>query len=335
MYTPTSRGQYYYCYDSLMIIHLHPWEWPKTPWTRLHLDYTGPFIGTMFLVIIDAHSKWLEVVPVSSANSSQTVMALRQVFATHGIPEIIVSDNGSAFTSSEFEMFTKQNGIRHLKTAPHHPSTNGLAERAVQVFKRGMKKSGPGELKTKLARFLLHYRTTPHATTGTTPAELLMGRSPRTHLDMLRPNISARVEGKQLSQKLYHDDRSRERSFLSQEKVYVREAGNNSPWIAGVIESRQGSVHYGVKLENGRLVKRHIDQIQPRISTPIDVPENQLDEDTFDQIDIPSFSNSIPPTTTTQPNEPSTQEVRRDQELPRRSKRIQCPPARYGNPLLF
>ena len=90
-----------------------------------------------------------------------------------------------------------------------------------------------------------------------------------------------------------------------------------------------------MKLENGRLVKRHIDQIQPRISTPIDVPENQLDEDTFDQIDIPSFSNSIPPTTTTQPNEPSTQEVRRDQELPRRSKRIQCPPARYGNPLLF
>ena len=90
---------------------LHPWEWPKTPWMRLHIDNAGPFMGKMFLVIIGAHSKWLEVVPESSANSSQTVMALRQVFATHGIPEVIVSDNESTFTSSAFEMFTKQNGI--------------------------------------------------------------------------------------------------------------------------------------------------------------------------------------------------------------------------------
>ena len=230
-------------------------------------------------------------------------------------------------------MFAKQNGIRHLKTAPYHPSTNGLAERAVQVFKRGMKKSGSGELETKLARFLLHYRTTPHATTGTTPAELLMGRSPRTHLDMLRPNISARVESKQLSQKLHHDDRSRKRSFLPQEKVYVREAGNNSPWTAGVIESRRGSVHYEMKMEDGKLVKRHIDHIQPRTSTPTDVPEKQQDEDIFDQIDIPSSSNSTSPTT--QPNEPSAQEVARNQEPPRRSERIRCPPVRYGNPLLI
>ena len=183
------------------IAPLHPWEWPRTPWTRLHMDYAGPFMGKMFLVIIDAHSKWLEVFPVSSANSTQTTTVLRKVFSTHGIPEIIVSDNGSAFTSSEFEVFTKQNGIRHLKSAPYHPSTNGLAERAVQIFKRGMKKSAPAELNTKLARFLLHYRTTPHSTTGLTPAELLMGRSLQTHLDMLRPDISARVENRQLSQK--------------------------------------------------------------------------------------------------------------------------------------
>ena len=193
--------------------------------TRSH--QARPFMGKVFLVIIDAHlviinahSKWLEVVPVSSTNSSQTVMALRQLFATHGIPKIIVSDNGSTSTSSEFEMFTKQNGSRHLKTAPYHPSTNSLAERAVQVFKWGMKKNKAGELTTKLAHFLLHYRTTPQATTGKTPAELLMGRSLRTHLDMLRPNINARVESKQLSQKLYHDNRSRKRSFSPEEKVH-------------------------------------------------------------------------------------------------------------------
>ena len=42
---------------------LHPWEWPQKPWSRLHLDYAGPFLNRMFLVLVDAHSKWLEVVP--------------------------------------------------------------------------------------------------------------------------------------------------------------------------------------------------------------------------------------------------------------------------------
>ena len=61
------------------IAPLHPWEWPRTPWTRLHTDYARPFMGKMFLVIIDAHSKWLEVFPVSSANSTQTTTVLRKV----------------------------------------------------------------------------------------------------------------------------------------------------------------------------------------------------------------------------------------------------------------
>jgi len=40
---------------------LHPWEWPIQPWGRLHLDFAGPFIGHMYLVIVDAHSKWMNV----------------------------------------------------------------------------------------------------------------------------------------------------------------------------------------------------------------------------------------------------------------------------------
>ena len=117
-------------------------------------------------------------VPVPFANSSQTVRVLRQVISTHGISEIIVLDIGFEFTSSEFQMFRNQNGIRHLKSAPYHPLANGLAERAVQIFKRGMRKRRPGELETKLACFLSHYRTTPHATTGPTLAELLLCHIP-------------------------------------------------------------------------------------------------------------------------------------------------------------
>ena len=76
---------------------LHPWEWPSKPWSRLHLDYAGPFHGKMFLVLVDAHSKWIDVLPVQSATSTLMIEKLRVVFAVHGLPEKIVTDNGSVF----------------------------------------------------------------------------------------------------------------------------------------------------------------------------------------------------------------------------------------------
>ena len=116
---------------------LHPW--PQKPWSQLHLDYAGPFVNRMFLVLVDAHSKWLEVVPVSAATSTATIEKLQAIFATHGLLERIVTDNGTVFTSEEFENFLQQNGIAHTRTGPYHLASNGLAERAVQTFKQGIK----------------------------------------------------------------------------------------------------------------------------------------------------------------------------------------------------
>ena len=127
---------------------IQPWEWPQLPWTRLHIDYAGPFLGHMFLVVVDAHSKWMEVRPVKSATTAATVAILRSIFATHGIPELLVSDNGSVFTSSDFKDFVRGSGIRHTTSAPYHPSTNGLAERAVHTFKTFMKKAPEAPSKT-------------------------------------------------------------------------------------------------------------------------------------------------------------------------------------------
>ena len=135
---------------------LHPWEWPSKPWSRLHIDFAGPFLGRTFLIVVDAHSKWLEVTPVSSTSSQQVVRVLRNLFSTHGLPDVIVSDNGTAFTSVEFETFMKRNGIRHVRCAPYHPSSNGLAERAVQTFKEAMKKT-KGDIDVRIARFLFQY----------------------------------------------------------------------------------------------------------------------------------------------------------------------------------
>ena len=104
---------------------LHPWTWPTRPWARLHLDYAGPFLNHMFLVLIDAHSKWIEAYPMSSATSSVTIEQLRVPFSQFRIPNMVVTDNGTCFTSSEFEQFLEKNGISHIRTAPYYPASNG------------------------------------------------------------------------------------------------------------------------------------------------------------------------------------------------------------------
>ena len=83
---------------------LHPWEWPSQPWSRIHLDFAGPFLGHMFLIIVDAHSKWLDVYQMKTITSTKTIKKLREVFATHGLPRKVVTDNGPSFTSEEFPL---------------------------------------------------------------------------------------------------------------------------------------------------------------------------------------------------------------------------------------
>lgn len=121
---------------------MHPWEYPQHAWQRLHIDYAGPFLNSNFLVIVDAYSKWPEVIPMSSTTSRATISTLMSVFATHGLPVRVVTDNGPQFCSDEFSEFLRSNGIQHTRSAPYHPSTNGEAERLVQTFKHNMKCRG-------------------------------------------------------------------------------------------------------------------------------------------------------------------------------------------------
>ena len=90
---------------------LPPWQWPTWSWSRLHVDFAGPLEGKMFLIVIDAHLKWLKVFPMMSATSFTTIEHLRKLFAQFGIPETIVTDNGTQFTAAEFKQFCTRNGI--------------------------------------------------------------------------------------------------------------------------------------------------------------------------------------------------------------------------------
>ncbi len=142
----------------------------------------------MFLIAVDAHSKWPEVVPMKSTTSEKTVSLLRTIFSRNGLPEQICKDNGQQFVSDEFQKFMKLNGVRHITSAPYHPATNGLAERFVQTFKKAMDNDNI-LLQHKIDNFIFMYRNATHSTTGQTPAMMFLKRNLRSHLDLIKPNV--------------------------------------------------------------------------------------------------------------------------------------------------
>lgn len=243
------------------------WSWPGGPWKRLHLDFAGPYQGKTFLVIVDAYSKSLEVVPMSSATSANTIAALRHVFSYFGLPEHLVTDNGSQFTSVEFQKFLRDNDIQHTLTAPGHPATNGLAERYVGEFKDKLNKIGDtGEsVQTKLDRFLLTYRATP-TSLGKSPSELLMNRQPRIRLSALRSkNTKQEV-------KVFQDNLDNKPKFTPDQPVFVRNFGKGAKWVPGRITGTVSPRNFDVQVGD-TLWKRHEEQLRPRL-----IPTTQCSE---------------------------------------------------------
>jgi hypothetical protein len=241
---------------------LHPWEYPSKAWSRIHIDFAGPCYNKMLLIIVDAYTKWIEVHVMNSSTAEATIEKLRQTFATFGIPDTVVSDNATYFCCEMFQTFMSRNGIKHIKVAPKHPASNGLAERAVQSVKEGIQKFNSGTLETKVSRYLFKYRSTPHATTGKSPAQLMFSREIKTHLDLLHPDSHDNVTKNQLKQKLYHDIHAKERSFKSGDNVFVKNFSSGPCWLPGVISEKTGPVSYIVQIAGNRLVRSRIIFVQ-------------------------------------------------------------------------
>ena len=171
-------------------------------------------MGKMLLVVIDSHSKWPEVLEMNTTTAAKTITVLMEMFARYGLPEQVVTDNRPQFTSAEFRQFLTANGVKHILCSPYH-SSNGATERLVQTVKQALKAGfQKGVLfEQALASFLSQYRTMPHATTRMPPSSLFPQQSLCTRLDLLKPQVAARVRSKQADQKAYHDVHSRARQF--------------------------------------------------------------------------------------------------------------------------
>ena len=275
---------------------LHPWENTTKPWARLHVDYAGPFLGKMFLIVVDSFSKWIDAYPVTTASSILTIERLRSSFAIHGLPEILVSDNGSCFTSQEFKDFMKMNGIHHVTSAPYHPASNGAAERAVQTFKSTLKKlvkNSKDSIETQVNRFLFSYRNTPHTNTGVSPAEILLKRLPKTRMSLLRPDMEKSTM-KYKENMIADRGGSKLRELKVGQSVIARNYTGGQKWLYGVVSERTGPVSYKIKIDGG-FIRRHIDQIRLHQSLSINPATDLPNFESPVELAIPAHENPVIP----------------------------------------
>ena len=198
-----------------------------------------------------------------AATLNATIQQLRITFAQFGIPETVVSDNGQCCLSAEFEEFLSCNGIKHLKSAPYHPASNGLAEEPVQIVKLGMKKMKAGSLTDRIARVLFSYRITPQTTMGLSPAELLIGCRLNSCLDLMVPSVSRRVQQSQLQQKMTHDSHASDHQIGEGDRVYARNFAPRAAakWLPGEVVQKSGPLSSQVQLQDGTVWKRYQDHV--------------------------------------------------------------------------
>ncbi|GBM00372.1 Uncharacterized protein K02A2.6 [Araneus ventricosus] len=234
----------------------------------------------------------------------------------------MVSDNASIFTNEEFKYFCCTNGIKQKFIAPGHPATNGLAKRNVQTLKDKLKLMTSENLPIhlKVQRILFRYRATPLAN-GKSPAEMYLNRKIRIKLDAMFPHYEMKSKQK-----------IKPRTYVIQvgERVRTKFFVNNKlNWKLGVVTQKLGLLPYIVKLDEGREVKRHINQMEGVISN---APTSNSK---------PSFSEDYNPDYYQFINHPITQrnrlttdqdlgdndEQQRSSPLIRRSARFRHPPA--------
>lgn len=251
--------------------NLASWPIPKKPWERVHIDYAGPFQGHNFLLIVDAYSKWPEIFIMAQTTATATVAKIEELFARFGIPEILVSDNGTQFTSQMFADFCTNSGITHIRTPPYHPQSNGQAERFVDTFKRALSKTKGEEVTTSsLQTFLRCYRTTPNTSLpqSMTPAQVMFGRQIRTTLDLMHPkNVTFPIQRNSNMEKQFNRHHGTvTRTFQPNEKVFVTSyTKNKRTWVPATIIENQGSVIYKVRVGKN-IWSRHANQIRSRHS---------------------------------------------------------------------
>ena len=314
-------------------------ELPTKPWEKLHIDYYGPLpTGDYLVVIIDRYSRFPEVEVVSSTKASTLIHKLDRIFAVHGIPDKIQTDNGPPFNGDEFKRYLHILGIKHDRSTPKWPQANGEVERFNQplgkVIQAAIVEGKPW--KQEIQRFLMQYGITPHSVTKVPPCELLFNRQVKGKLPVIqrktvtnrhREAMANERQG-QIHQKEYTDRRrqARESEIKVGDHVLVKQDRknkfssrfNNVPYV---VISRKGT-KVTAENANKHQISRNVSHFKRFVAKQYrpDV-DNDYDNDSYKRTQDRSNVHHAEPD-----RENQTQNNQRNQRLRRA-------PDRYGNPI--
>ena len=247
-------------------VPLEPNLLPEGPWLNLHADFKGPIAGKYYIhAVIDQYSKYPEADIVTSTSFKKLRPVLDRIFATHGVPETMSTDNGSPYFSDDLEAYAKHMNFQLTPVTPDDPQGNGFAENFVKSICKLIHTSVAENKnpKEELYNFLLQYRATPHSTTDRTPAELLFNRKIKTKLPILKPKTKDSPEvaklrkhhdGKKMQQKKYFDKKNKawpkkispgDQVLVKQKKTTTSPPYNPKPFKVEEVRGNQLSLSNG------------------------------------------------------------------------------------------
>ena len=246
-------------------------EIPERPWEKVATDLFA-LNGKDYLIVVDYYSQFLELRKLTTTSSNAVIVQLKEIFARHGTPCEVVSDNGPQYASHEFKMFAKEWDFVHTTSSPYYPQSNGRAENAVKIAKNLLKKcqvSGQD-----IYRALQVYRSTP-LDCGKSPAELLYNRRVRSNL----PMTDKLLDPQQIDSRRLRERRNKQKAKLKErydlrardlpelnigDRVQLLDMNSNKWTVKGVVKKKLPNRSYLIETESGEIRRRNRRHIRPQ-----------------------------------------------------------------------
>ena len=252
-------------HDSQVQEPLQPHSIPETPWAQVGMDFFA-LDGVSYLLMSDYYSNWPEILECTRITARVLIQHCQVMFSRYGIPQIIIADSGTQFTSREFQDFAKTYNIDIRLSSPYHHQSNGKAEQAVGVMKRMLKRCKLEKSDPYLA--LLEFRNTPTASTGSSPAQKFFSRRTRTLATFttasLQPQLqesthSKLVTSRERAEHTYNKGKRLLAPLGPGSPVYLQ-VPNSDRWVPGTIMKGLGDRSYEVTSSGGtyRRNRRHL-----------------------------------------------------------------------------
>lgn len=228
-----------------------------------------------YIIAVDHYSDFIEIERLKDLTTKTTVKFFQRVFATHGIPLLLITDCGTNYTSREFINFAETQGIFHTTSSPHHHQSNGRAEAAVKVV-RGLLTKANMENKP-VWQLLLAQRNTPSKGMKSSPVQRLMSRRTRTLLPAPKrayfPEIQEEVR-QQLQRRKQQNKRNKDRNVRELPELLIGQPirakahpqNKRDPWMPAIVTGKVNPRSWLVTLPgNGNTLVRNRSHIRETI----------------------------------------------------------------------